>query len=79
MSSDPRIRKELAECAANANCGVTAIAINNNIHKLDGQILGSQGKSLILLFYKVLKYKQLYSLSFVSSFSLSFKNPCHYQ
>ena len=40
---DARIRKELAECAANASCGVMFVPVNSNIHKLSGEILGSEG------------------------------------
>jgi ubiquitin-conjugating enzyme (huntingtin interacting protein 2) len=43
MSSDPRIRKELAECGPDNKSGVIATPKNaSNIHILDGQILGSE-------------------------------------
>ena len=43
MASDPRIRKELSECGPDNTSGVQAVAIDGNIHELNGQILGSEG------------------------------------
>ena len=44
MSSDPRIRKELSECGPTNTSGVIAVPVTpNNIHILNGQILGSEG------------------------------------
>jgi len=42
QSNNPRIRKELSDCSPTNGSGVSAVAINGDIHRLNGTIKGSE-------------------------------------